>query len=98
MATSKSGSGMVAYNVQTAVDTRNHLIVAHEVTNIANDRGQLSSMANEARSAMGAEGEFTVLADKGYFKGEDILACHDAGMTPYVPKPRVQQQGSGPVR
>jgi len=88
MPTSKSGAGMVAYNVQTAVDTRNHLIVAHEVTNIANDRGQLSAMAQEARKAMGAEGDFTVLADKGYFKGEDILACHEAGMTPYVPKPQ----------
>jgi transposase len=88
MATSKSGSGMVAYNVQTAVDTRNHLIVAHEVTNIANDRGQLSAMARDARSAMGAEQEFTVLADKGYFKGEDILACHEEGITAYVPKTR----------
>ncbi len=88
MATSKSGSGMVAYNVQTAVDTRNHLIVAHKVTNIANDRGQLSAMARDARSAMGAEEEFTVLADKGYFKGEDILACHEAGITAYVPKTR----------
>ncbi len=88
MATSKSGSGMVAYNVQTAVDTRNHLIVAHEVTNIANDRGQLSAMATEARNAMGADEEFTVLADKGYFKGEDILTCHEAGITAYVPKTR----------
>ncbi len=88
MATSKSGAGMVAYNVQTAVDTLNHLIVAHEVTNTANDRGQLSAMARDARNAMGAEGEFTVLADKGYFKGEDILACHEAGITPYVPKPQ----------
>jgi hypothetical protein len=78
---------MIAYNVQSAVDTQNHLIVAHEVTNIPNDRGQLSSMATQARSAMGVKAEFTVLADKGYFKGEDILACHEAGMTPYVPKP-----------
>ncbi len=87
MATSKSGAGMIAYNVQSSVDTQNHLIVAHEVTNIPNDRGQLSSMATQARSAMDAEADFTVLADKGYFKGEDILSCHEAGMTPYVPKP-----------
>ncbi len=86
MATSKSGSGMIAYNVQTAVDTKHHLIVAHEVTNIANDRGQLAKMAHGAREAMGAREEFTVVADKGYFKSEDILACDQAGITAYVPK------------
>jgi transposase len=88
MATSKSGSGMIAYNVQTAVDTLNHLIVAHEVTNIANDRGQLAKMAHEAKRAMGSEEEFTVLADKGYYKSEDILDCDNAGITTYVPKTR----------
>ena len=88
MATSQSGAGMVAYNVQTAVDTKHHLIVAHEVTNVASDRGQLSGMAQEARRAMGANEEFTVLADRGYFKSEDILACDKAGITAYVPKPQ----------
>jgi transposase len=88
MATSRSGSGMLAYNVQTAVDTQNHLIVAHEVTNIASDRGQLSDMATKARSAMGAHETFTVLADRGYFKSDDILACDEAGIIPYVPKPQ----------
>lgn len=87
MATSQSGAGIVAYNVQTAVDTKHHLIVAHEVTNVASDRGQLASMANQARNAMGAHDEFTVLADRGYFKSEDILACDEAGVTTYVPKP-----------
>ncbi len=86
MATSKSGSGMIAYNVQSAVDTRHHLIVAHEVTNIANDRGQLARMAYVAREAMGASEEFTVLADKGYFKSDDILECDQAEITAYVPK------------
>jgi hypothetical protein len=86
MATSGRGTGIVGYNVQTAVDTKHHLIVAHEVTNVGHDRTQLSAMAKQARSAMGNE-ELTVLADRGYFKGEEILDCEQAGITPLVPKP-----------
>ena len=86
MATSGRGTGIVGYNVQTAVDTKHHLIVAHEVTNVGHDRSQLFSMAEQARSATGKE-ELTVVADRGYFKGEEILDCDQAGMTPLVPKP-----------
>jgi len=86
MATSGKGTGVVGYNVQAAVDTQHHLIVAHEVTNIGNDRGQLSTMAKEAQAAMGAS-DLTAIADRGYFKGEEVLACEAAGVTPLVPKP-----------
>src|SRR4030081_2036692 len=86
MATSGRGTGMVGYNVQTAVDTKHHLIVAHEVTNVGHDRTQLFAMAKQARSATGKE-DLTVVADRGYFKGEEILDCDQAGMTPLVPKP-----------
>jgi transposase len=86
MATSGRGSGMVGYNVQAAVDAEHHLIVAYEVTNAGHDRDQLSAMAGQARAAMGAEA-LDVLADRGYFKGEEILACEPIGVTPYVPKP-----------
>ena len=86
MATSGRGTGIVGYNVQTAVDTKHHLIVAHEVTNVGHDRTQLFAMAKQARSATGKE-DLTVLADRGYFKGEEILDCDQAGMTPLVPKP-----------
>lgn len=79
------GKGIVGYNVQTAVDTKHHLIVAHEVTNEGHDRYQLSSMAEQAREAMKLE-SISVVADKGYFKSEEILACHKAGITAYVPK------------
>ena len=85
MATSGRGTGIVGYNVQTAVDDKNHLIVAHEVTNVGHDRSQLSSMAEQARDAIG-EGKLTVLADRGYFSGEEIKACDDAGIVPLVPK------------
>ena len=86
MATSGRGSGVVGYNVQTAVDAKHHLIVAHEVSNVGNDRGQLSNMAGQAKAAMGVE-TLDALADRGYFKGEEILACELIGVTPYVPKP-----------
>ncbi len=87
------GSGIVGYNVQTAVDTQHHLIVAHEVTNSGSDRDQLSSMAKQAREAIGAE-TLSVVADRGYFKGEEILACHDANITAYVPKPMTSSLNS----
>ena len=73
MATSGRGTGMVGYNVQTAVDTKHHLIVAHEVTNSGHDRDQLSSMAHQARG----KDKITVFAARGYFKGEEILSCSE---------------------
>ena len=85
MATSGRGTGMVGYNVQASVDTKHHLIVAHEVTNEGHDRRQLSNMAVQSRDAMGT-GQLDVLADRGYFKGPEILKCVEAGITPWVPK------------
>jgi hypothetical protein len=79
------GTGIVGYNVQMAVDAKHHLIVAHEVTNVGSDRNQLSSMAKQARAAMGTD-EITAVADRGYFKSEEILACDEAGITAIVPK------------
>ena len=86
MATSGRGSGIVGYNVQIAVEAEHHLIVAHEVTNVGHDRGQLATMAAAAKDAMGAD-KLEVLADRGYFDGEEVLACQGLGVTPYVPKP-----------
>jgi len=79
------GTGIVGYNVQTAVETKHHLIVAHEVTNDGSDRSQLSPMAKQAREAMGIK-ELSAVADRGYFKSEEIHACHEAGITVFVPK------------
>src|SRR5258708_937613 len=87
MATSGRGTGMVGYNVQTAVDTKHHMIVAHEVTNVGHDRNQLSSMAHQTRDAIGTN-KLTVFADRGYFKGEEILDCEQAGIKTLVPKPQ----------
>ncbi len=86
MATSGRGSGIVGYNVQNSVDTKHHLIVSHEVTNKGSDRGQLSGAAEQARTAIGSE-TIEVVADRGYYAGEEILACEEAGITVYLPKP-----------
>jgi transposase len=80
------GTGTVGYNVQTAVDTKNHLIIAHEVTNVGHDRAQPADMASLAREACGKK-TLTALADRGYFSGEEILRCGQAGITALVPKP-----------
>ena len=86
IATSGRGTGVVGYNVQTAVDAKHHLIVAHEVTNLGHDRTQLATMAKQARGATGQE-YLTVIADRGYFSGEEILECEQAGISALVPKP-----------
>ncbi len=86
MATSRLGSAVVGYNVQTAVDAKHHLIVAHEVTNSVTDRGQLASMAKAAKAAT-AHPTPIVLADRGYFEGYQILECEQAGIAAMVPKP-----------
>lgn len=86
MATSGRGSGVVGYNVQVAVDTKHHLIVTHEVTNVGTDRSQLANMAKEAKTTLEAT-SLDVVADRGYFSSEQILACEEAGITVTLPKP-----------
>ena len=86
MATSGRGTGIVGYSVQTAVDTKNHMVVAHDVLNVGHDRTALAEMARRARQAMGKD-HLLVLADRGYFSGEQIVACEQDGNSPVVPKP-----------
>jgi transposase len=86
MATSGRGSGIVGYNVQTAVDTDRHLIVAHEVINVGNDTAQLAEISKQAKAALAVE-ELDAVADRGYFDSEEILACAEAGITVTLPKP-----------
>ena len=86
MATSGRGSGMVGYNVQSVVEAEHHLIVAHDVITTGSDRQQLCTMSQKAKQAMGVE-HLEMLADRGYFSGEEIVACETIGVTPFVPKP-----------
>ena len=86
MATSGRGSGVVGYNVQVAVDTDHHLIIAHEVTNTGSDRAQLANIASRAKDALGID-KLEAVADRGYYSGVEILACDKAGIAVTLPKP-----------
>ena len=86
MATSGKGTGLVGYNVQAAVDTQHHLVVAHAVTNLGHDRIQLTLMSRRAQAAMGQDG-LSVLAVRRSFSGEEILACERAGIAVTLPRP-----------
>jgi transposase len=81
------GTGIVGYNVQTSVDTQHHLIVAHEVTNTGSDRRQMANMAKQTKAALETE-ELRVVADRGYYRGEEILDCEKANIKTYLPKPK----------
>jgi hypothetical protein len=86
MATYGKGTGLVGYNVQTAVDVDTHLIVTHEVTNIGSDRSQLAPIAKAAKEVLQAD-KLDAIADRGYFNGAELLSCHEAGITATVPRP-----------
>ena len=77
----------VGYNIQVAVDTKHKLIVEQQVTNQVLDLGLLTQTAVPAKEVLGVE-TIDVVADRGYFKIEDIEACEKAGIEPYVPRPQ----------
>jgi len=77
----------VGYNVQVSVDPKHKLIVDHEVTNAVTDRDLLSHIAKRVKDLLGVD-ELEVLADMGYYHGKEVKACLEAGITPYIPKPK----------
>lgn len=76
----------VSYNVQIVVDHKHKLVLEHEVVNEVTDQGQLSTMAKKAKETLGVE-TLEVVADRGYYNGEEVKACEQSGITAYVPKP-----------
>lgn len=74
----------VCYNVQSAVDTKHHLIISHEVTNTP-DRGQLASVTRQVQETL-KKTDITVIADKGYFSRNDIKETQDLGAVANVPQ------------
>lgn len=81
---SKHGQRNHGYSIQMAIDDKNKLIIADDVTNDANDREALYDMAERAKQALDAD-KLEVLADSGYSSGEQFQKCYDNGITPLVP-------------
>jgi len=82
------GTGVVGYNVQSAVDAKHHLIIAHEVSKVGSDRQQLLKMAKQAQAILNPKTRLTVVADKGYYNGDELRECEQNGIVAYVAKPK----------
>jgi transposase len=83
------------YNCQTAVDEKNNLIIAQDVTNESNDMHQINSMmnkVNEVKEELGIENQTIVVADAGYFEEREIVeAVKDERFDIYISHPRDSQ-------
>ncbi len=87
MASAGTGTGLVGHNLQAAIDTESHIVVVvHEILNLGHDRTSLAAMGRRASEATGTPA-LTVLADRGYFSGSEVLACAKAGITAVCAKP-----------
>jgi transposase len=80
-----SGGSVVGYNAQAAVDQKNKLIAAADVTNEETDLRQLGTMARQAQENLGVE-KLEVVADTGYSTTAEVVKCEQHGITAYVPK------------
>jgi transposase len=97
-AMSRGGASVVGYNVQVVVDAKHKLLVESAATNAVNDLGQLAPMVLAAQATLqqaradvaasppsaAAPPATKVVADTGYYKSQDIKACQEAGVEPYV--------------
>ena len=83
----RRGAGLVVYNVRRAVESECHLIIAPEVTSVGSDRSQLAGMAKQAKEVL-QQPSLDVVADRGYYNGDEIRACEQAGIDTYLPKPK----------
>ena len=81
-----NGANEVSHNVQIAVDEKNHMVVAVDVTSEAVEYEQFHTMSKQAKEALGVD-SLTVLADRGYFSGEQLDKAEKDGIIPVVPKP-----------
>ena len=76
----------VGYNVQTAVDSKHHMIVEHDVVNDSTDQQQLARMAEKAKETLGVD-QLNVVVDRGYYDGDEVKKCEDKNILVYTEKP-----------
>lgn len=88
-----NGNVDVSYNVQTTVDSKHKMIVDFKVIQNPNDLGQLAEMSLRAKNILGVD-KIETLADKGYYKIDDLVTCLENGITPFVAK-QVHTSGTG---
>ena len=79
----KKGGLDVAYNIQATVDEKNALVIDQYITNAPTDQGELSNATERAQKILSNEA-LTILADKGYYNGEDLEKCFAMGVKPVV--------------
>lgn len=70
-----------SFNVQTAVEPKNHLIVHYDVTSECTDWHLFGDGINASKAALGVE-NLEGIADRGYSNDEEILQCLLNGDTP----------------
>lgn len=92
----KDGSGTIAgYNVQTAVDQKHRLIVVAEAVQDRCDANQAAPMGQAAKAVLEVE-QLTTVQDTGYYNSQQIKACLEQKITPYIPEPErdlIQKDG-----
>jgi len=76
----------VGYNIQTSVDSKQHLIVDYDVVNISTDHHQLVKDALSAKETLGVD-SFDVLSDKGFYVEKDVFDCEANGIRVFMPIP-----------
>ncbi len=89
--TSKGSKGVVAFNLQSAVDEKHKLIVHNEITNKV-DTNALYEIASQAKQLLQID-QLNALADTGYDTGEELKKCEEDKITTFV-APRFQNAGS----
>lgn len=88
------GKIIPAYNVQTAVDSENSLIIAQSVVLDAADNRQLVPMVESTAKILGSS-RFRVVADAGYSNGKQAAECEAKGLELHIPAARAVHTSSG---
>jgi transposase len=91
----KKGGLMPGYNVQSVVDSKHDIVVEIDTNQSAGDNGLLSVMVEKTQESS-ANKAFLAVADKGYWKGDELAAVETLGAIPLVSEPKNPQRTDQP--